>query len=593
MKSICGDAWDGDIDGDGTKNLFDHDSDGDGVCDATELLHGKDPADSSDNPSGLPPMVFGEVPVDHNWTLVELDKSFHSPVLVAGPLSLNGGHPGVVRTRNITSNSFEIRVQEYEYLDGKHVQETVSFLVMEMGNYILVDGTRIEASYFDTRAMYSDFDTIPFNSPFQTQPVVTTSITTFNDQRPVTGRIHNASTQGFDYSLQEEEDSALDHAQESVAYIAWEPSNGEIDGTRFEVATAQGITYASQPLKFKQKFDNIPNFLASMQTCNGGDTANLRHEKKSNSGLKLNVDEEQSLDNEMRHIAEDVGYIAFTDVQKKVVYAVNCGGDAYTDSSGVKYRADENFSYGRISGTHKDIKDTQDDPVYQSVRFGDFFYDIPVDNGDYEVTFQFAETYWSAPSRRVFHVIVQGQEIISSLDLVQTTGPRQAYQVTVPVTVSDGELQIEFAPEIDNAIVSGIVIRESTDLTEITNPGTDTSKGNNKDKENNSNKNDTGKPHKNPGEDQPPQNKPTATVTLTWDAPQDMSNIAGYNIYYAPADSNYTYQNSIAVADPTQLTGTISKLSPGQRYKFAATSFDSQGNESDHSDEVFYTVPQS
>ena len=308
---LWGDAWDGDIDGDGTINLMDLDADGDGVCDATELLHGKDPADSSDNPSGLPPMVFGDVPVDQEWTTVELNTTFQHPVVVAGPLSQSDQDPAVVRTRNINSQGFEIRLQEYDYQDGLHAQEQVSFLVMEMGNYYLPDGTHIEASYFETQAMYSDFDTISFNSPFQTQPVITTSITTFNAQRAVTGRIHNAGTQGFDYSLQEEEYSAESHAQESVAYIAWEPSKGEIDDTQFEVSLAHNITHDPQQIIYEQSFANTPSFLASMQSCQDGDTANLRFTEKSDQGLNLNVVEEQSLDDETSHTKETIGYISF------------------------------------------------------------------------------------------------------------------------------------------------------------------------------------------------------------------------------------------------------------------------------------------
>jgi hypothetical protein len=253
-------------------------------------------------------MVFGEMPVDHEWTTVELNKTFQNPVVVAGPLSLNDQEPAVVRIRNVNSNGFDIRLQEYQ--DGQHAKEEVSFLVMEMGNYILEDGTRIEALTFDTKAMYSSFDTTPFLSKFTTNPVVMTSITTFNGQRAVTGRIHNVSNNSFDYSLQEEEFSSEDHPQETVGCIAWEPSKGEIDGTQFEIATVQDMTHELQAVEYGQSFTKAPSILAAMQTVYESDTANLRYKEKTPNGFSVQIDEETSFDTEADHLFEEMGYIS-------------------------------------------------------------------------------------------------------------------------------------------------------------------------------------------------------------------------------------------------------------------------------------------
>ncbi|MFO7802730.1 MAG: fibronectin type III domain-containing protein [Desulfovermiculus sp.] len=204
---LWGDAWDGDIDEDGTINLLDLDADGDGVSDSTELVQETDPADDSDNESGLPTMVFGEMPVDSDWTTVELNQSFQNPVVVAGPLSSNDTQPAVVRIRNISGNSFDIRAQKYEYLEQAHTQEYLSFLVMEMGNYYLPDGTQNEASYFEANANYSSFDDVSFTSQFATQPVVMTSITTCN------------------VAEEQSPDREIKHATEDVVYRALWSSN--------------------------------------------------------------------------------------------------------------------------------------------------------------------------------------------------------------------------------------------------------------------------------------------------------------------------------------------------------------------------------
>jgi hypothetical protein len=443
---LWGNAWDGDIDGDGTMNLFDLDADGDGVCDATELLHGKDPSDPSDNPSGLPPMVFGEVPVGQEWTTVELNKTFQYPVVVVGPLSLNDQEPAVVRTQNIHSQGFDIRLQEYEYQDGPHAQEQVSFLVMEMGSYYLPDGTRIEASYFDTQAMYSDFDTIPFNSPFQTQPVVTASIATFNGQRPVTGRIHNLSTQGFDYSLQEEEDSALDHEQESVAYIAWEPSNGEIDGTQFEVEFAKNITHEKKAISFQKPFTASPSILSSMQSCLEGDTANLRIAEQKNDELTVQVHEEKSLDTEHSHIDEDIGYIALA--QNTNTLAVNFQPadaevpEGYEVDSGEALDSSTKYGWVTVPGVPRDRNQwISFDQAYDTMIHvsPSSVWEAKLPNGTYAVTVCMGDPSWPNGMQNV------QVENLSLIEYESLSPDQRWIEETMTVEVYDGRLTVSFA----------------------------------------------------------------------------------------------------------------------------------------------------
>jgi hypothetical protein len=313
--SYWGSDWQSDIDGDGSINLLDSDADGDCICDGSELVQGTDPGDSTDNQSGLPPMVFGEVPVDHYWTYVELNESFQHAVIVATPMSLNQDEPAVVQIRNITSNSFEIRAQEYTYLDGKHSLETVSILVMEKGSYLLADGTHIEANSFETQSLNQVSDPVVFSSNFVISPVVISSIATCNGQSPVTGRVQNISRQAFEYCLQKEENRSLDdHPIETIGYIAWEPSSGTVHGTQFEIAKVVDLDHDFKTIAFQQPFSNQPTLLGDLQTSHEEDTANLRYLEKTKSGFQALVDEEESLDTETSHSKEDAGYVALVKV---------------------------------------------------------------------------------------------------------------------------------------------------------------------------------------------------------------------------------------------------------------------------------------
>ncbi len=259
--------------------------------------------------SAVPAMEIGEVDIDHNWTLVVLGKSFVDPVVVATPASLNNAAPAVVRIRNIKSDSFEIRLQEWDYLDGIHPLETIGYVVMESGSYSLADGTRLEANYFQTDGT-GIFQPVLFEHSFQEAPVVIASVSSFNENDAVTGRLRTIDTEGFEYRLHEQEAGDGSHAEEMIAYIAWQPSSGNLNGFSYEVnRTNNVINNEFFTIDFQTVFTSAPVFLCDMQTSNDEETANLRWRNKSSASLEVRVDEEISLDSEVDHANETVGYI--------------------------------------------------------------------------------------------------------------------------------------------------------------------------------------------------------------------------------------------------------------------------------------------
>jgi hypothetical protein len=139
-------------------------------------------------------------------------------------------------------------------------------------------------------------------------------------------------------------------------------------------------------------------------------------------------------------------------------YSLNAGGWQYTDGMGNVYGADQYFSGGYIYAGSTAIDGTVDDPLYESERFGNFSYALPLANGDYTVVLKFAEIYWDQSGKRVFDVLVEGQLAIGSLDIFALVGKNRAYDVSFPVSVTDGVLNIEFQSIVDYAKVSAIEV---------------------------------------------------------------------------------------------------------------------------------------
>jgi hypothetical protein len=143
----------------------------------------------------------------------------------------------------------------------------------------------------------------------------------------------------------------------------------------------------------------------------------------------------------------------------KVVFAKNCGsGSGFTDSTGVYYEADGKYSGGSTNSTTSAIGNTIDDVLYQTWRYGNFSYNVPLVNGNYSVTLKFSD--WDTyVGQRVFNVAMQGTTVLSNFDIFAKAGILKAYDVTIPVTVSNGTLTIKFTSVVDNAKINAIVVK--------------------------------------------------------------------------------------------------------------------------------------
>ncbi|MCP4943452.1 MAG: hypothetical protein GY924_15960 [Planctomycetaceae bacterium] len=244
--------------------------------------------------------------LNHAWQTVQLENQYENPAIVVGPLSFNGRHESTIRIRNVTSSSFDVRVQEWNYLDGWHTNETASYAVVESGVHTLSDGTVIAAGVSSTG---TSWQSLGFGHEFDDAPVVLSQSLTEAESDAIVTRQRDVTSNGFSLRLQEEE-ALGPHAHESVGWIAvGNTSNAATDSQLHTFVTENGVNHRRTQLQFPGLGAASPIMLAAMQTSAGADTANLRVTNFTADGAQVWVDEEKSRDRETRHAKEIVGGI--------------------------------------------------------------------------------------------------------------------------------------------------------------------------------------------------------------------------------------------------------------------------------------------
>ncbi len=254
-------------------------------------------------------------PIGNEPIEVELLEPLTDPVIVFTHTN-QGADPYTIRLVDQTidgdgnTTHFSFIIEEWEYLDGPHpAVETINWLAIEEGVHELPDGRVIEAG---TTSANTTNTAVSLTGGFTEPPVVLTSVMSENDTITVDSDPLDVTKLGFNVRLQEEEGQDNIHALETVGYIAIQ-TGGTGDGST-DGGTAQN--FINDLTSNSANFDLGEDFqtaivLAETQTINGGNPGTVIIDGQNNSDVDLLLREEQSGDNEINHIPETVGVVAF------------------------------------------------------------------------------------------------------------------------------------------------------------------------------------------------------------------------------------------------------------------------------------------
>ncbi|HIJ73769.1 MAG TPA: hypothetical protein HPP83_06675 [Candidatus Hydrogenedentes bacterium] len=113
----------------------------------------------------------------------------------------------------------------------------------------------------------------------------------------------------------------------------------------------------------------------------------------------------------------------------------------------------------QVNSGIRDIGGTDDDPLYQTVRYSMKAYLFSAPNGRYRVTLHFTEPYHTAKDMRVMTVTIQGKTVLDGLDVYAEVGKDHALSFTFEdVEARDGRIEVAFAGGPDAPCVAGIVV---------------------------------------------------------------------------------------------------------------------------------------
>lgn len=141
---------------------------------------------------------------------------------------------------------------------------------------------------------------------------------------------------------------------------------------------------------------------------------------------------------------------------------IKAGASAsFTDSAGQVWLAGAGFTDGEtVDREDAQIANTANPGIYRSERYSMTAFSYPVTNGKYTVKLHFCETYEgiTGPGERVFSFNVEGHAFKDFDVFAKAGGGLRAYIETVPVTVTDGKLDITFTSNIENPQINGVEI---------------------------------------------------------------------------------------------------------------------------------------
>lgn len=294
----------------------------------------------------------------HGWQLeagdVRLNNTFDNPTatrvnfaqvfdtvpVVVALTDRRGGDPSTLRVHNVSTTGFDLLQVEPQANDGPHLDMLVSYVVVQPGNHVFPDGTRVSAGRISTTAVQhgagvtgvESWDQAIFDERFDAPPVVVAALQTManesanppsNSSIPwLTVAARSATTVGVDLALERSESGA--GSATLAETIGWIAMDADVQGSFVDNGGAtvsyetlktntrfRGWTDACNTVDFVNTYGAAPRVVATKSTRIEDDGGWLRQCSLNANRIGLRVDEDRDNDGERTHIAEAADLVVF------------------------------------------------------------------------------------------------------------------------------------------------------------------------------------------------------------------------------------------------------------------------------------------
>lgn len=206
-----------------------------------------------------------------SWNSVFFKKPYTAvPAIILGsPTNQNSGVLMTPRARMVSFTSrFNVQLAPWAYqnITSLSREEKVPYFITPFGNFDF-GGLKAEANRVQVDGVWTP---VTFTTPFETVPVVFVSQLNSSTIHPLTARVRNVTTTGFELKLQKESAIKTSISKESVAYLAITQGTGTVNDQKLIVGkTADNVikTTGYTKIDFGATIED-PVFIAQMQTCN-------------------------------------------------------------------------------------------------------------------------------------------------------------------------------------------------------------------------------------------------------------------------------------------------------------------------------------
>jgi VCBS repeat-containing protein len=254
----------------------------------------------------------GTVDVDSAGTTINFQGTYATPPLVfAFITTTNESDATVVRVSNVTTTEFNIALDEVG--NGTHGNETVTYIVLQEGQWLLPDGSLLEVGTFTTTEHSDSFETIGLNSAFTDAPAVFSQVQTNESTIDLLKTRHdNATKSEIKITLEGADNANMAGSEnETIAYFAIERGSGAWGHINFEAgSTSDSVSHNTSEVSLNTITPE--HFIAAMANFDGADNASTRGEGIVDGKLNLFVEEDTTVDAEIAHTSEVVDYLAFS-----------------------------------------------------------------------------------------------------------------------------------------------------------------------------------------------------------------------------------------------------------------------------------------